>query len=250
MEETGEKLNPYVVPSAIVVAGLLIAGAVVYVGGGSSRAPLGGTPDSAGGGVLSPTNVAKAVKLNEKGFGECLASGRYSDKVSADLEEAYSVGLGGTPTSVIVTPDGEQYFLEGALPADVIAQYVDAALINDDAALVELETQYGVRGIEGTGVTPDDVRAVDDTDHIRGDMGASVKIIEYSDLECPFCKRFHPEMKSVVDQYGNGVAWIYRHLPLEQIHPSARPLAEGSECATELGGNDKFWEYVDYVFEN
>ncbi len=88
-------------------------------------------------------------------------------------------------------------------------------------------------------------------DHIRGDINAPVKIVEYSDTECPFCKRFHPTMQQVMDEYGkNGkVAWVYRHFPLDQLHSKARKEAEATECAAELGGNDKFWAYLDRLME-
>ena len=88
-------------------------------------------------------------------------------------------------------------------------------------------------------------------DHIRGNADAPVKIVEYSDMECPFCKRFHSTMQQVMDEYGkNGqVAWIYRHFPLDSIHSNARPEAVASECANELGGSDSFWKYTDYFFE-
>lgn len=93
------------------------------------------------------------------------------------------------------------------------------------------------------------VAPVGKDDHIRGDKDAPVKIVEFSDLECPFCKRFHPTMKQVVDEYKGKVAWIYRHFPLDGLHSKARKEAEASECAAELGGNDKFWAYIDRVYE-
>lgn len=88
-------------------------------------------------------------------------------------------------------------------------------------------------------------------DHIRGDINAQVKIVEYSDTECPFCKKFHTTMKEVMDEYGKDgkVAWVYRHFPLDQLHPKARKEAVAMECASELGGNDKFWEYADRLYE-
>lgn len=86
-------------------------------------------------------------------------------------------------------------------------------------------------------------------DHIRGDIAAPVKIIEYSDTECPFCKRFHPTMQQAVNDYGGKVAWVYRHFPLRSLHSKAAKEAEATECANELGGNDKFWAYLDRVFE-
>ncbi len=88
-------------------------------------------------------------------------------------------------------------------------------------------------------------------DHIRGDINAPVKIVEYSDTECPLCQRFHTTMQQVMKEYGkdNKVAWVYRHFPLDQLHPRARKEAEATECAAELGGNDKFWAYLDRLME-
>jgi len=88
-------------------------------------------------------------------------------------------------------------------------------------------------------------------DHIRGNSNAPVKIVEYSDMECPFCKRFHSTMQQVMDEYGKDgkVAWVYRHFPLDSIHSQARTEAVASECANELGGNDAFWKYTNRFFE-
>ncbi|HXF44191.1 MAG TPA: DsbA family protein [Candidatus Paceibacterota bacterium] len=97
--------------------------------------------------------------------------------------------------------------------------------------------------------TTADIRSVSSEDHILGSASADIIIVEYSDLECPFCKRFHPVMKQVLASYGSEVAWVYRHLPLDSLHSKARKEAEATECAAELGGNDAFWAYVDKIFE-
>lgn len=85
-------------------------------------------------------------------------------------------------------------------------------------------------------------------DHIRGAKDASVTLVEYSDLECPFCKRFHTPMQQLLQEYGSGVRWVYRHFPLS-FHANAQKEAEATECAGKLGGNDAFWAYVDKIFE-
>jgi protein-disulfide isomerase len=104
---------------------------------------------------------------------------------------------------------------------------------------------------EPTG-TLEDVRPVTAEDHVKGNPNAKVFIVEYSDYECPFCKRFHETMNEVMDIYGeNGdVAWVYRHFPLDQLHPkNARVVAVTSECVNEHGGNDMFWRFTDRFFE-
>lgn len=93
------------------------------------------------------------------------------------------------------------------------------------------------------------MKPVNSNDHIRGNINAPVKIVEYSDTECPFCKQFHGTMKQVVAEYGDQVAWIYRNFPLDSLHPKARSEAVALECASEQGGNDKFWAYADRVYE-
>jgi protein-disulfide isomerase len=90
--------------------------------------------------------------------------------------------------------------------------------------------------------------SIDKKDHIRGNIEASVILVEYSDLECPFCKQFHPTMQQVLKEYGKKVAWVYRHYPLS-FHPKAQKSAEATECANELGGNSAFWKMTDLIFE-
>ncbi len=86
------------------------------------------------------------------------------------------------------------------------------------------------------------VKAVSDTDHIKGDKNAKVTLIEYSDFECPFCKRFEPSVQQALKDFPKDVRLVYRHFPLRSLHPSAQKAAEASECAAKLGGNDAFWK--------
>ena len=98
-------------------------------------------------------------------------------------------------------------------------------------------------------VNLDNVKPIGAADHILGDPDAPVKIVEFSDTECPFCKQFHPTMQQALKEYDGKVAWVYRHFPLDAIHSKARKEAEATECANELGGNEKFWAYLNRLFK-
>ncbi|MBX9765237.1 DsbA family protein [Patescibacteria group bacterium] len=94
------------------------------------------------------------------------------------------------------------------------------------------------------------VPKVTSADHIIGNPNAQIVIVEYTDLECPFCKRFHETMKQVMDKYGKDgkVAWVLRNFPLQQLHPNAPKLALAAECVADAGGNDAYWKFLDEVF--
>ncbi len=93
------------------------------------------------------------------------------------------------------------------------------------------------------------IRPIQEDDLVKGNKDAKVIVFEYSDTECPFCKRFHETMNQVVKDYGDQVAWVYRHLPLDQLHPKARTEAMAVECAVKLAGPDKGFAYLDRIME-
>lgn len=93
------------------------------------------------------------------------------------------------------------------------------------------------------------LKLVGEDDYVRGNPEAPITIIEYSDFECPYCKRFHNTMKQIMENYEGQVNWVYRHFPLAFHDPIATQEAEATECVGELGGNEKFWEYADLVYE-
>lgn len=111
-------------------------------------------------------------------------------------------------------------------------------------------------GKSGTEAPPDsgnrqDVRAyTPGQDHILGNPNAAVKIVEYADLECQYCKDFHTTMHQIMDYYGSSgqVAWVFRPFPLAQIHSKAPKEAEAAECAAEQGGDTAFFQFIDKVY--
>lgn len=95
------------------------------------------------------------------------------------------------------------------------------------------------------------LRPVSQNDHILGNPNADIVIVEYSDLECPFCKNFHTTLHQIIEKFGasGNVAWVYRHFPISELHSKAPREAEATECAWEQGDNDGFWKYINRVFE-
>ncbi|MBI4138256.1 MAG: DsbA family protein [Candidatus Wildermuthbacteria bacterium] len=87
-------------------------------------------------------------------------------------------------------------------------------------------------------------------DHVRGNPKAPVTIVEFSDLQCPYCSLFHPTLQQALEVYGDQVRWVYKHFPLDSIHPEARSAAEASECVWEQKGDDGFWKFADSIFGN
>lgn len=88
--------------------------------------------------------------------------------------------------------------------------------------------------------------AINENDHIKGDKDAPITLVEFSDFQCPYCKKFNPTMGKIMEDYSGMVRLIYRHYPLD-FHQNAQKSAEASECAGEQG---KFWEYLDKAFAN
>lgn len=147
----------------------------------------------------------------------------------------------GVPTAIVIAGGliaAALYFGGGKAPAQQVASGQQAA--NPQAAQPAAQPPAPAIG---------EIRPVTDKDHILGPANAKVTLVEYSDLECPFCKKFHPTMQQLLKEYPNDVRWVYRHFPLDAIHSKARKEAEATECAGELGGNDKFWAYMDKLFE-
>lgn len=92
-------------------------------------------------------------------------------------------------------------------------------------------------------VIPTGTIALDSLRNIRGK--GDLTIVEYSDTECPFCKRFHSTMLQVIKEYDGKVRWVYKHSPIESLHAKAPREAQAIECA---GEQKKFWEYTDELF--
>jgi len=83
-------------------------------------------------------------------------------------------------------------------------------------------------------------------DHVRGPLDAPVTVVEYGDFECPFCGRAEPAVRELLRDFAD-VRYVWRHLPLNDVHPGAQLAAEASEAAAEQGA---FWEMHDLLLDH
>jgi protein-disulfide isomerase len=98
-------------------------------------------------------------------------------------------------------------------------------------------------------LTPDDITKLTADTYIKWDKSAQILWIEYSDLECPFCKRLHDSgaIKNLETKYGNMLAVAFKHYPLP-FHPQAMPAAQAAECVGEAGGSVKYFAFIESIF--
>jgi len=83
-------------------------------------------------------------------------------------------------------------------------------------------------------------------DHIRGPQDAAITLVEYGDLECPYCGQAEPVLRELLSDFGD-LRYVWRHLPLTDVHPHAQLAAEATEIAAAQG---EFWEMHDLLFEH
>jgi diadenylate cyclase len=83
-------------------------------------------------------------------------------------------------------------------------------------------------------------------DHARGPRDAPVTLVKYGDYECPYCAEAHPLLKELQERVGEQVRFVFRHFPLDSVHPRARRVAQAAEAAASQG---HFWEMHDLLYE-
>lgn len=128
---------------------------------------------------------------------------------------------------------------------DQIQQYLNQSRINQ-ARTAYFKTLRARADID-IRLQPPRVEVSYDPTRVVGPADAPITIVEFSDFQCPFCKRAHPIIKQLLAKYPEQVKLAYRDFPLRDIHPQAQAAAEASRCALDQG---KFWPFHDQLFES
>jgi Na+/H+ antiporter NhaA len=155
-------------------------------------------------------------------------------------------GIGFTISLLIATQAFGGVQLEeaklGVLSAAFVASLLTWLVFRTAA---RLPRRLRIRGLLGTAEPIVDLsEPVDpERDHVRGPVEAPVTVVEYGDFECPYCGRAEPVVRELLADFGD-VQYVWRHLPLTDVHPRAQAAAEAAEAAAEQG---KFWEMHDQL---
>jgi protein-disulfide isomerase len=80
---------------------------------------------------------------------------------------------------------------------------------------------------------------------VRGSSAAEVSIVEFSDFHCPYCRQAQATIDQLLQRYKGVVRVVYKHSPIDNLHPEARKAAEAAECAAD---QDQFWQFHDELF--
>lgn len=144
-------------------------------------------------------------------------------------------------------PSGSRAASPYVIPASIVIAggLIAGAVLYSGGTAAPGPDAAGQQAAAGTAAVAGDLA---DDDAVLGNPDAPVTIVEFSDFQCPYCRRFWqetvPQLKS--EYLATGKAkFIYRDFPLSQIHPGAMPAAEGAECA---GDQDRYWDMHDVVF--
>ena len=182
-------------------------------------------------GTAELESIANSLGLNVEQFRQDMNVHRYQTLVERDRLEANALGVQVTPTFFV---NGKR--LEGFTSTTRMKQVVDVELRKISPASVKEAsvTELRVGNIDVT------------SSPVRGNANASVRIVEFSDMQCPYCAREVEALRQLVNAYPGKVAWHFKSYPLS-FHPDS-PLAHRALVAA--GRQDKFWEMHDAIFAN
>mgnify|MGYP001811135146 CR=1 FL=1 len=211
-------------PVAIIVAGFLITIAIFATGRNISNK---NTTDS-------DKPLSEQVGIDSTKFKQCLDETDLQKLVDTTNSEADIVMKNipaeqrGTPYSVIIGKNGSKTDVRGAYTLEEMKKLIE-------------EVSSG----KVTNAYTAEIPEVTANDHIIGDINAPIVVVEYSDLECPYCKRFGGVMDQLVKDSNGPVAWVSRHWI---VHQGAVSKTAAAECVAKLKGNDAFWKYINLTF--
>ncbi|MEX0782286.1 MAG: thioredoxin domain-containing protein [Dehalococcoidia bacterium] len=254
------------VPVSIVLGAAIIAGAIWYTRDDRSDdelvqaiaelqaqvavlgdAPASGVDDGGGASTAQDlrtvfTNYARQSGVNDSQFQACLGKQANVELLNDHVNRGRALGVTGTPTFFINNKK-----VVGAQPQALFEEVINAELSGSPTEL----TRYSAAIQQLAATTPPRFEIMPmnvdlDGAHFEGDEDARVVVAEFSDFQCPFCKRWVEQtMDPLLQKYGEDLRLAFLHFPITQLHPNAGNASVAAMCAGEQG---KFWEMHDLLF--
>ncbi len=197
-------------------------------------------------------DLVTEIGATQEPYTACVASGEKEEIVAQGVAEARAKGFSGTPSFEFVREATDEAFsLIGAQPYEQFATMLDTLIAGGSP-----QTEAQAQGNEeipfwatADGLLPDPDRpgVTMGGDYYRGNPNAKVVVIEFSDLQCPFCRKHTVETQPILDEQfvaTDQILWVFKHFPLS-IHPQAPAAGAAAECAADQG---KFWEMHERLF--
>lgn len=195
--------------------------------------------------------LAEEVGADSTDWQSCVQSDSTLPALQQAIDAAAALGFDGTPSFHFVASDGLEYSLVGAQPFARFEAAIEALLAGkvpttEETASAPSEIPFWAT-IEGMAVDPDNPGQTMAGDATRGSADAPVVVIEFTDFQCPYCRRHHEGTQATLNKKfveTGQVRWVFKHFPLSS-HPQAPAAGVAAECA---GLQGKFWEMGDQLF--
>ena len=249
-------------PAALVLGSIIISLTIWYTsddsGGGAPKgAAMAAFNESVKPDDVAPVSSAKTltatfagyakqVGVDEAKFSQCLQNQDTAQTkialINGQLQRGSALGINGTPTFVI-----NNKMIVGAQPGVIFDEIIDRELKGSPTSLEGYSANIQALASSAPPrfqILPAKVDVSDAP--VEGNRNARVMIAEFSDFQCPFCKRWNDEnLARIRTKIGNDVALAFLHFPITQIHPNAGNASIAAICANEQG---KFWQMHDLLF--
>ncbi len=250
-------------PGSILIGSVLISLSILYSNGVitlklpfTNGSPTAVVPAASGAPTASLeeklVNLASSQGLNTNKFKQCLTSKKFEAEVKKDMADAQTAQVNGTPGFIIGTSSADGNIdgvrVAGAYPYETFQQAFDK--ISAGLAPQEVVDSFSEEIIAQQGVSVGK-SSVDD-DAVLGDKNAPITVIEFSDYECPFCKRHftqvYPDIKKNYIDTGK-VKLVFRDFVAVPSHdPGATLEAMAAECVKDQKGDEAYYKFHDAIF--
>ncbi len=244
----------FLLPGAIVLGSVIVAIAFFVTrgdDGGGAKLAVANNEDEGAASTIAAASEAqdlltafmgygKSLELDEVAFRQCLSKASTVDTINAHYRQALNLGLTGTPSFFI-----NNKLVVGSQPAEVFDEVIEVELRGGatslDAYSATIQQLAAAGRFQITDAKIDLTGAA-----FEGSPTAKVVMAEFSDFQCPFCKRWNDQaLPSLRSKLGDDIALAFLHFPIVQIHPNAGNASAAAVCA---GEQDKFWEMHDLLF--